>query len=351
MYARHFDKAPEKLISKGKAAFGTYDDVSPLLDIRGMRAPYAGIPLPKFISRLRIKSRLVYVFNIENYIGFSELYDFKAFGLSQIIFWNKKTGVKYAYHNYMGNPRRYVPLTTQKGRCACYTPKRIIKVVWGRNHKHNALSFKVRGDGIRPYAEGFCISTLDDKIHTDAMFVNPSPTSSRVSVTWFNAISIKGKIELNNQTEQFSEGLAAMVINRAYYKFRSKTTFAIGLGTLPNGKKIIFHLKSSNQDAANSDIYNDNILTVDGENSALPSVYITHPFGIKKTWIIQDVENMIDLSFSPISIDERNLNIIALRRIQSSIYGTFEGTLLTKNGEKISFKSLPGIINSSLLRL
>lgn len=351
MYARRFDKFPEKLINKGKAAFGTYEGVSPFLDISGMRAPYAGIPLPRFISRLRIKSRLVYVFTLENYIGIAEIFDFKVFGLSQIIFWNKKNGKKYAYHSYMGNPRRYVPLSTSKGRCACYNPSRKLKIVWGRNHKHNALSFKVKGDNARPSAEGFCISTLDDKIHYDAMFVNPSPTSSRCSATWFNALSIKGNIKINEKEEPDSEGLAAMVLNRCYYKFRSKTTFGIGLGTLPNGKQIIFHIKSSNQDASNSDLFNDNILTIDGEVSALPPVYITHPFGKSKTWIIQDLESMIDLSFTPISIDERNLNIIALRRIENSIFGTFEGTLMTKTGEKITFKSLYGIINTSLLRL
>ena len=350
MYNRNFEQAPEHIVNNGKAAFGTYSGVSPIIDIRGMRAPYAGIPLPSLLSRVRIKSTLNYVFSLEDYIGMTEFYDFKAFGLGQLIFWNKQTGVKYVYHTFMANPRRFVPNNTSKARCASYNKNRHIKISWGRNHKHTAFMFRVKGDKARPFAEGFCMAMMNDKNHTDAMFVNPSPASSRCSATWFNSMSIRGKIELNGQSAQDSNGLAAMIINRCYYKFRSRAKFCVGLGTI-KGRDIIFHLKTSNMDAANADSYNENILTVDGQQTALPPVYITHPFGKSDTWIIQDTEGMVDLTFTPLSKDDRTINIIAIRRTSTTIYGTFEGTLLTKEGEKLSFKGVRGIMNSSKLRM
>lgn len=350
MYGRKFEEAPEQIINNGKAAFGTYTGVSPKIDIKGMRAPYAGIPIPVFISRVRIKSNLHFIFSLNDYIGMTEFYDFKAFGLGELIFWNKQTGVKYVYHTFMGNPRRFVPIITSKGRCACYRQKRYIKVSWGRNHKHTALTFNVKGNNSRPSAEGFCIGLMDDANHTDAMFVNPSPASSRCSATWFNGMSVRGKIELNGQNAEESTGLAAMILSRAYYKFRSKVTFAVGLGNV-KGKSIIFHIKASNMDAANSDSYNENILTVDNSQTALPPVYITHTSDVENKWIIQDTEGMVDLTFSPISKDERTLNIIAIRRTSNTIYGSFEGTLLTKDGEKLSFKEVRGIMNISKLRM
>ena len=59
MYSRQIDEPPLHIIENGKAHFGTFSGVSPKIDIKGMRAPYAGVPLPAFISNLRIKSRLV----------------------------------------------------------------------------------------------------------------------------------------------------------------------------------------------------------------------------------------------------------------------------------------------------
>ena len=60
---------------------------------------------------------------------------------------------------------------------------------------------------------------------------------------------------------------------------------------------------------------------------------------------------MIDLTFTPQSVNSRRLNLILLRTTYSTIYGTFEGVLLTKDGKKITLKAFPGIIYKNLLRL
>ena len=60
---------------------------------------------------------------------------------------------------------------------------------------------------------------------------------------------------------------------------------------------------------------------------------------------------MIDLTFNPISTNTRTLNILVLSNTSSIIYGIFEGVLLTKNGEKIILKSLPGVLHTDNLRL
>jgi hypothetical protein len=117
------------------------------------------------------------------------------------------------------------------------------------------------------------------------------------------------------------------------------------------GKDVFFTMQYSNLDAANADLYNNNVLIVDGKPTALPSVIMTHPFGIDKNWIIQDTESMVDLTFVPSSVTKRTLNIIAMRTSYSTIYGTFEGTLLTSEGEKITLRSLPGILYTAQLRI
>ena len=93
------------------------------------------------------------------------------------------------------------------------------------------------------------------------------------------------------------------------------------------------------------------MLSVDGDITAMPPVCITHPFGIQKKWIVQDTESMVDLSFMPVSCSSRTLNIIVMRNAYTTIYGNFEGVLLTKNGEKIVLKNCSGIVKKSMLRL
>ena len=163
-------------------------------------------------------------------------------------------------------------------------------------------------------------------------------------------MSIKGHLTLNKEEADDSQGLAMMNLNRAYFKLRSKATLLYGLDSV-NDKKIAFFIKTSNMDAADADSYNENILFVNGEATPLPPVYITHPFGLDDKWIIQDTENMIDLTFHPLSRTSKTLNLVALRTSYNTLYGSFEGVLLTKDGEKISLKGFPGIIYKNLLRL
>ena len=350
MYSRQFTEAPEHLVENGKAHFGSYDGVSPKTDIRGMRAPYAGIPVPSIISNLRIKSRLEYIFSLKDYIGLSQFYDFKVIGLGEIIFWNTQTGKKYVYHTIMPPRRRFVPVLTTRGICACYRKSRFIKISWGRQHKHHALTFKVQGDNVRPDAEGYMYSPMQDDMHTDSLFVCPSPASLRCSATWVSTMKTLGHIAINGEPAEDSEGLGMMILNRAYYKFHSKSASSYGIGNV-KGKNIFFYIKTSNMDAADSDAYNSNILVVDGKQTALPPVYMTHPFGIDKNWIIQDTESMVDLTFTPLSTNSRTLNLIALRTSYYTMYGTFEGVLLDSNGEKIILKNFPGLLHKGMLRL
>lgn len=350
MYLREFKQPPVSIIENGKAHFGTYNDVSPKIDIRGMRAPYAGIPVPSFLSNLRIKSRLNYVFLLDKYIGIVSFFDFKAFGLSEVILWNKDTNKKNAYHATMPTRRRFVPINSDRGLCTCYKRSRRIKISWGKNNKRYTVDFKLKGDSVRPTIVGELSSQTPDNIHKNTMFVSPSPASSRCSATWISPMNIKGKITINQQHQDNSKGLAMMMLNRTYYKTHSHSEMAYGLGYIQD-KKILFNIKTSNLDAADSDNYNENILYVDGKPTALPPVYITHPFGINNKWIIQDTESMIDLSFEPLSTDNRTLNIIALRTQYSTLYGNFEGVLLTESGEKITLKNFSGIIYTSLLRI
>ena len=69
MYSRQMTAPPEKLVHHGKPVFGTFDGIPTSLDIRGVYRPFGVLPLPTFITDLRIRSSLVYIINTDEYIG------------------------------------------------------------------------------------------------------------------------------------------------------------------------------------------------------------------------------------------------------------------------------------------
>ncbi|MCQ2596655.1 MAG: DUF2804 domain-containing protein [Treponema sp.] len=355
MYKRLFGEPPKKIVENGKAHFGTYSSVSQHLDIKGMRAPYAGVPVPSFLSNIRIKSRITYTFNLGNYVGLTEFRDFKVFGLVEVIFWNKETGKKNSYHAIMPARRRFVPTKTTNAICGCYQRKRRIKLYWEDTHDFFKCRFKIKGDKVRPSAKGKMISMRNDSLHTDTMFVNPAPTSSRVSATWISSMKIKGYLRTYTEKKdpgnkvRRTDGIALVSMNRSYYKFHTRSKIVTGLGQVKD-RNILFHISTANIDAADADKYNNNLLIIDGDTTALPPVVITHPFGVNNNWIIQDTEGMIDLTFTPVSVQSRVTNLIIMRASAYTIYGTYEGVLLTKDGEKINLKNFPGIVSSNIVR-
>lgn len=353
MYTRQFDEPPKKIIENGKARLGSFSPVSSHIDIKGMRSPYAGVPVPAFLSNLRIKSRLTYTFSLGSYIGFVEFRDFKVFGLSEVTFWNKETCKRSSYHSIMPARRRFVPTKTSRAICACYQKHRRIRLFWEDSHDFFKCQFNVKGDKVRPSAKGKMISVREDSQHSDVMYVNPAPTSSRISASWLSTMRIRGSLHTYTkdsvQEHKVEEGIALVSMNRAYFKFHTDTNSVTGIGQV-KGKNIIFSIGTANIDAADNYRYNSNTLVADGEVTPLPPVVITHPFGISRDWIIQDTENMVDLTFSPASIQSRTVNVLVMRTVSDVIYGTFEGVLLTKDGQKIVLKNFPGIVSKSHVR-
>ena len=349
MYSRLFNEPPVHIVEKGQAHFGSFNNVSQRMDIKGMKAPYAGIPLPYIISNLRIKGRLNYFFNIEKYCGLVEFFDFKILGLAEVCFWNKESGKKYVYHSVMPPRRRFIPKNTDKGICCSFKKSRYIKVSWDKNHQNKSMRFHVKKNHAWPDAEGWIHSQREDKMHIDLSFVNPCPTASRCSATWLSTMKINGHLAIENQEPDNSSGFSTMIVNRCYSKTMSKSIKLCSMGNI-NQKDIIFYMQNDSTDSVDADKYNNNILIADGEVTALPSVVITHPFGINNKWIIQDTESMIDLTFTPSSLYSRKINLIFMQTNYSHIYGIFEGVLLTKNGEKINLKNFPGILTRNSLR-
>ena len=60
---------------------------------------------------------------------------------------------------------------------------------------------------------------------------------------------------------------------------------------------------------------------------------------------------MVDLTFTPSAISDRNLNILVWRRDYKTIYGTFEGTFVIGDGVLLKLKGFPGIAKKVRMRM
>ncbi len=354
LYIRNTEKCPKKLVKQGKCVFGSFEGHPDRLDIRGLSRAYLDLPIPKFLTNLRINSRLTFCFHVGDYIGSIDFFDAKLFGLVQTVFWNKTTKQRFSYRSVMGPRRRLVPHSLTKASTSSFKKSRYIRISWDRESNRISATFNLKGNSILPTAEGTFKGKFPQIKEDEVTLLLPSPVLKRGSARYYATVPIHGALTLsskhNEKIMDDTDGISFFDINRTYMKFINRISFLTGMGYI-NGKPITFRIESSSQDAVDSDKYNGNVLFYDGKKTLLPPVVITHTYGIMKTWNIQDTENMIDLKFTPISDDNSIVNTILFRMDYHTLYGTFNGVLMTADGEKININSLAGLTKQNFIRL
>ncbi len=355
MYKREVENVPEAFVVDGKPVFGTFRGHSRKFDIRGVYRPYGTLPMPTFITNLRIKSRLSFFFNLGEYIGSIEFFDAKIFGMAEVIFWNKKTAQKYVYHSYMGPRKRFVPHNLENAITYCNLRRRYIRIGWNRKNDNLSVVFNLHASRTSHGCNGALLAKFSDSNMGECMTISPSPTKRRCAGYYYLTLGLHGAItvlEKNGKeiTMEDTEGQAFVAINRSYLKFRSHGQSVTCFGEV-NNQPISFRISSTSQEAVEPEKYNSNVLFYGGKLTALPPVVITHPFGVENKWVIQDTENMVDLTFVPVSQEHKAINALVLTTEYHTIMGTFEGFLVNGDGERINIKSLVGMAKTYLLRL
>lgn len=355
MYSRTISTEPASFVHNGKPVFGTFSGHPARMDIRGVKRPYGIIPLPTFITNLRIKSQVSFHFNIGDYIGYVYFLDAKIVGFAEVAFWNKQSKQKCIYRTVMGPRKRFVPHDLEAASTSCFKKHKYIRISWDRKHDRLTVLFNIQDNSAYPHAVAALNATLSDPKSAEITSVTPAPTSRRVSALFSMTAPVKGTLNLfpkkrDPKIMQDGEGICLWSITRSYLRFRAHGEFVFALGTI-NGKNVALRITATSHEAVDPYNYNSNILFYDGEVTPLPPVMITHHYGIMNQWIIQDTENMVDLTFTPYSDNHDKKSIFVLRFDQHTLYGNFEGVLMTKSGEKLSFKNLDGFSKKYLYRL
>ena len=347
---------PPALVKNGKALFGTFSGHVSRLDIRGLHSPFGGVPLPVFISNFRIKSSLLFTFNAGSYQGLISFFENKIFGLVEIDLWNRETGRKYTYKNLMGPRHRFIPHNLEQGFCASFNSRRYVRISWDHKRDRISIIFNLKGSSVRPSIQAALTGHFSDPASGEVTHCVPIKSRRRCCASYFTTQKLRGTltigktkktagqvINVENETSCFS-------IKRAYYGYRTQEQKIFASGDF-NGKSVSFSLNNLLDSQSLQEAVNQNVLFVDGVCTTLPPVKMTQPFGLSKKWIIQDTENMVDLTFEPVSKISRELSLFAFKIVIQNLYGKFEGVLKTKDGEDIKLSGFCGVAREQLLRV
>ncbi len=350
-YTRKIKQAPYTPVKNGKAIFGSFYGCFKKFDIRGLYGPFGNLPLPTFISDMRIADAMRFMFCNDDVIGEVSVYSCYLFSMMETSFWLRGNNEKYAYRQYL--PARFIhlPKHIQYSITACRKRHRYARIFSRLSHGklHIDLDFLARDT--RPSCEARLDLDINNSEALDFTAVLPYFVSRRCQAIYLQTGLVKGWISLAYKPdilleEENSVGLIDM--RKAYIGYKTKMSLVCGLGKIDN-KNLVFRI--SNSVAPDAYKYNENVLLYEAKRTPLPPVQITRPFGLMGKWIIQDTEGMVDLVFNPISKNHKKVNAVIFRSEYNTIYGCFDGMLLDADGKEIKLKSFPGIIKKYNLRV
>ncbi len=353
VYTRTIHNPPKKIVEKGMAVFGDFNFPPQRLSIQRLRQPFSLMPLPNFITKLRIRANLCFSFTMENYIGTVEIIDARYFAFAEVSVLDTINNKKHSYRTIIPR-RRTIPLTAQQGTCKSFKKNRFILIKWDYAKNTFSINCRLKHDKTRPDLHFAFSANLSEETSGTPVSVIPCPTTRRCAAIHHMALPLEGTISEESSvltaSPFVSEGLGFFTIRRSFYNLRTKCHSITAQGIV-DGKHIQFNLYTSNQDPFDPDKYNENVLFVDGVPTPLPPVTITHPRGVSKQWYIQDTESMIDISFFPSAGTVRKNSILILRTQYHTLFGSLEGNISDKDGKLYPLKDCLAVAKKQYLRL
>jgi hypothetical protein len=136
---------------------------------------------------------------------------------------------------------------------------------------------------------------------------------------------------------------------KGYYPYRMRSVWCTGFGFDGENRRYGFSIAENQTRETRRN--NENALWVNGELTPLPPVKITMPHGIESDWVIQDVEGMVDLVFTPREQIRNSMNFLLANFEHDSPLGYYNGMLMDAKGERIPVRSLWGMGEKLYLRV
>jgi hypothetical protein len=128
---------------------------------------------------------------------------------------------------------------------------------------------------------------------------------------------------------------------KGFYPYRMRTVWCTALGREEGNRPYAFTVAENQTRETYKN--NENALWTGDGLTPLPPVRITMPEGAEGDWIIQDMEGMVDLVFTPRVRIYNRANVLLARAEYETPLGYFNGALVDAGGRKIPVHNLWGM--------
>ncbi|MDR1506180.1 MAG: DUF2804 domain-containing protein [Treponema sp.] len=345
MYKREILEPALSPVKDGTFVEGTWNRAFRDVDLLGTHKPYS-IPLPRWAREGRLKEWESFVVQNNRYHLDAFLANLKYFRIAQLVLYDKESGERFRFRKILPLSGWRLPRNLYNDSIDSRSQRFFFRIHNWLDAETIRIDIDVEARRKRP--------AFTCQLTFNAASV-PQVTAWRRNdlpfYTYKIVSSVSGDMVWNGKHIVFrpEETSGFFRDNKGFCRYLSSFLWCTAAGIDENNRHYGFSLVG--QSAGNSSKNNENAFWIGGKTTPLPPVRITMPNGIGESWVIQDLEGMVDLSFSPRVKVRSAFNFLVFSADYQTPLGHFSGFLLNSEGERIQIRGLWGLGEKLSLRV
>jgi hypothetical protein len=341
MYTREIQSTGALPIENGKPMPGTWTSAFKEVDLLSIKRPFS-FPLPRWMRDYRIKEWESFVVQDDRFLLAAFLLNFKYIREVWVNVYDKISKERICFKKLRLFSGRSLPKSLSNASIESRSHNFFFRIHNWLDANTVRVDIDIEAAGKRPSFTAHLHYNLAKKVVTP-MAVNLL-FSERRSMYAFKALTaVRGDMGFGGHQFSFDpEKTTGLLCDfKGFYPYRMQNCWCTGFGFDKEKQRIGFSIAVNQTKETFKN--NENALWVNGKFTPLPPVRITMLNGIESDWVIQDLEGMVDLTFTPQEPVKDVVNLIIAYTEYNVPLGVFNGMLITSNGEQIPVHNLWGM--------
>jgi hypothetical protein len=349
MYVREIQSPVASPIKDGKILQGTWTRAFDEVDFLEIRRPYS-VPLPRWARDSRIKEWECFSIRNERYFLEAFLCNVKLYRMVQVFLHDRESGEKFTFRKVIPGSGRRLPRSLANAFVDSRSYGFFFRVHSWLDADTVKLDINIEAAGRRPaftaHAEYNMQNSEVTPMAVSLSFADQRPLYVFKAMTGVRGDMVFGGRHISLDPEQCG---GIFCDCKGFFPYRMREIICGGMGFDSEGRRFGFHIVENQTRETHRN--NENALWVNGRLCPLPPVRITMPRGKESDWIIQDVEGMVDLVFTPKEQNKSGASIFITSAEIDAPLGFYNGMLVNAEGEQIQVRNLWGMGEKIYLRV
>ena len=349
MYTREILPPRGSPIENGMPLAGTWNTAFTQVNLLNIHRPYSW-PLPRWLKDWRLKEWESFSVQDDNFILEAILSNFKLYQEAFVMLYNKESGESYVYRKFMPGNSLKLPRRLAHSSVEWRSSSFFFRIHSWLNADTVTLDLDIAGTKKQPAFIAHLAFSMNDRDITP-LAVSLNFTERRNMYAYKALTSVRGDIELGGKHSSLDPASCSGLFRdyKGFFPYRMRATYCGSMGFDGEDRRFGFHVVENQ--AKESRKNNENALWVDGGLTPLPPVRVTMPQGLEQDWVIQDVDGMVDLVFTPREYRRFGANLVVTNSDFFGAMGYYNGMLVNAKEESIQVRNQWGLGEKLYLRV